>query len=550
MRCSAPRSRSWAGSSPTPAAEVDAGDILLWLAGSLLVLSALQALGRLREDHGQQLLLVVAIALAGGATWRVAPDWTGFVLAGLVGLFLILPAMAMQRAAFAWRHHRWRVARAWLAVAGAVLLLPHQRDQRGRLRVLIDIASGVRDPAIAWEASWGGGDADPVRLFRLAFLGDWPAVAAALPEGGAGLDPALLALRLKASYETGNPLAGLRAYAQLERLTWPEAQRWLRAARVQILVAAGEEEAIAGVAEPLEQDQETLALQQASARWARGEEAAARRDLTVLAASSLPAVRRAATYRLEHPPPPRSSLPEEWLALARAIAQDQRLRPTRRVHAWMVRTLLAVNIAMYALCLLLAVRRGQALGGTPSPEALDQVYDAVLTQLGALPVPLPREQAWRLLTSLFLHGGLLHLALNMWGLWMLGRVGEALLGSWRLLALLLLSGLGGNVVFLVCARLLHPELETTLIGFSGALMGLVGMLIAHALLGIRAGATGARPLLQVVLLQVGLQVLFDWSHPEVASAAHLGGLGVGVVVGFALLRSARRAQGRELRAGR
>src|SRR2546430_2092972 len=61
-------------------------------------------------------------------------------------------------------------------------------------------------------------------------------------------------------------------------------------------------------------------------------------------------------------------------------------------------------------------------------------------------------EPWRLLTSTFLHFGIIHLALNMWCLWALGTLAEPLFGWPAFLLLYLLSGLGGSVL----SMLGHP----------------------------------------------------------------------------------------------
>ena len=53
-------------------------------------------------------------------------------------------------------------------------------------------------------------------------------------------------------------------------------------------------------------------------------------------------------------------------------------------------------------------------------------------------------QWWRLLTCVFIHGGLLHIAFNMWCLWDLGRLAESVYGHWTFAAVYLLTGLGGE----------------------------------------------------------------------------------------------------------
>src|SRR5690606_25936913 len=84
--------------------------------------------------------------------------------------------------------------------------------------------------------------------------------------------------------------------------------------------------------------------------------------------------------------------------------------------------------------------------------------------------PFPFEP-WRLLTAALVHGGLIHLALNMLALWMLGQILEPMLGRGRYLALYLISALGGSVA----VALIDPAAAT--VGASGAIFGLMAALL-------------------------------------------------------------------------
>jgi membrane associated rhomboid family serine protease len=85
--------------------------------------------------------------------------------------------------------------------------------------------------------------------------------------------------------------------------------------------------------------------------------------------------------------------------------------------------------------------------------------------LAALPVMVVP-----LFSSLFLHGGWLHLLGNMWFLHIFGDNVEDFLGAWRFLLFYLLSGVGANLIFL----LFSPFSMTPLVGASGAIAGVMG----------------------------------------------------------------------------
>jgi rhomboid protease GluP len=94
------------------------------------------------------------------------------------------------------------------------------------------------------------------------------------------------------------------------------------------------------------------------------------------------------------------------------------------------------------------------------------------------PFVLVLGQWWRLVTAMFVHIGVIHLATNMWCLWNLGLLGEPLVGGLGLIAAYLLTGFGGNLLSVAS----HPGLSANSdaivgAGASGAVFGLAGLLI-------------------------------------------------------------------------
>lgn len=131
-------------------------------------------------------------------------------------------------------------------------------------------------------------------------------------------------------------------------------------------------------------------------------------------------------------------------------------------------------------------------------------------------------QWWRLGSALFLHFGILHLALNMFGLWVLGPLLEYTLGLRKYLFVYLASGIGSMAVVLALSRTAHPD--QFIVGVSGAIMGLVGATGALTLRAwIRDKALIARRKLLGVILILGTQTIFDAMIPQVSMTAHLSG---------------------------
>ncbi|MFT3884317.1 MAG: rhomboid family intramembrane serine protease [Flavobacteriales bacterium] len=138
--------------------------------------------------------------------------------------------------------------------------------------------------------------------------------------------------------------------------------------------------------------------------------------------------------------------------------------------------------------------------------------------------PLVLEgQWWRLFTSTFLHGGLLHLLFNMYGLLMVGIFLEPVLGRWWVLGLYVCCGLVAS------ATSLYWHDDQVGVGASGAIFGLYGVLIALLLTGVFERSF-TKSLLVSMLFFVGYNLLMG-IQGNVDNAAHIGGLVCGLVLG-------------------
>jgi membrane associated rhomboid family serine protease len=141
-------------------------------------------------------------------------------------------------------------------------------------------------------------------------------------------------------------------------------------------------------------------------------------------------------------------------------------------------------------------------------------------------------QPWRMLTAVFVHsqGFIFHILLNMYTLWIFGRILETMLGHWRFLALYLVAGFAGSLGVLFLSA---PQ--TAVVGASGAIFGLLG---AFLVIQRRMGAD-TRGLL--VLLGINLVIGFI-PGVNIAWQAHLGGLVGGALIGLILVNTRKRAQ--------
>ncbi|GAA4489976.1 rhomboid family intramembrane serine protease [Microbacterium panaciterrae] len=140
-------------------------------------------------------------------------------------------------------------------------------------------------------------------------------------------------------------------------------------------------------------------------------------------------------------------------------------------------------------------------------------------------------QPWRLLTTLLVHGGFIHLGLNMLALWMIGQSLEPLIGRAKFLTLYLVSGLAGSVGVAVIA----PQVST--VGASGAIFGLMAALLV---IGRHLGAnvTGI-----LVVLGINLAIGFIPGF-NVAWQAHVGGAIIGALIGLVYARTSGRQNAR------
>ncbi|MFF7330465.1 rhomboid family intramembrane serine protease [Streptomyces sp. NPDC008150] len=189
------------------------------------------------------------------------------------------------------------------------------------------------------------------------------------------------------------------------------------------------------------------------------------------------------------------------------VAADPRL---------LTKILIGINIAVFILVQV----RGQAL--------VDQIALLGQAQLPSGSVAGVAQGEWyRLLTSMFTHQAVAHIAFNMLSLWWVGAPLEAALGRLRYLSLYLVSGLAGSALaYLLAAQ----NVET--VGASGAIFGLFG---ATAVLMHRL-RLDLRPV--IAMLVINLVITFAWAG--ISWQAHIGGLVAGVVTGYAMVHAPRR----------
>lgn len=156
--------------------------------------------------------------------------------------------------------------------------------------------------------------------------------------------------------------------------------------------------------------------------------------------------------------------------------------------------------------------------------------------VGSLTEALASGQVWRLLSPAFLHFGWMHLIFNMLWLWYFGRQVEALQGSLRMLTILLAAGIGANLAQYAAGTALFGGMS----GVDFALLGYVWLMSR------RAPGSGffVPQMLVVFMLGWMLFTMTDMAGAvgfgNVANEAHLGGLVVGLALGWYYSGRARR----------
>ncbi|HEY2459843.1 MAG TPA: rhomboid family intramembrane serine protease [Candidatus Acidoferrum sp.] len=181
----------------------------------------------------------------------------------------------------------------------------------------------------------------------------------------------------------------------------------------------------------------------------------------------------------------------------------------------MTTALLIVNVLMFGVSVVATMSAGDG-GGL---KILWGLNGEVLYRLGStFPYAIfYQHEWWRLVTAMFLHGGLIHIGFNMMVLMDIGPVVEEVYGSARYLFLYSATGIFG---YLLSSFFGHQS-----VGASGAILGLIGVMIAITTRRSSMQALRSRLISWVVSIFV-----FGFLFPGIDNFAHFGGL----VVGFAL----------------
>ncbi|MET3979886.1 rhomboid protease GluP [Mucilaginibacter sp. UYP25] len=132
---------------------------------------------------------------------------------------------------------------------------------------------------------------------------------------------------------------------------------------------------------------------------------------------------------------------------------------------------------------------------------------------------------WRVVTCTFLHGGLMHLLGNIYGLFLVSLILESIFNKFQFISIYLICGIGGSLASL----LWHPN--SVGVGASGAIFGLYGVYFILYILN-KSEIRASKAILIGSLIFIGLNLLIGLTG-NIDNAAHVGGLITGIIAGFA-----------------
>jgi rhomboid protease GluP len=137
-------------------------------------------------------------------------------------------------------------------------------------------------------------------------------------------------------------------------------------------------------------------------------------------------------------------------------------------------------------------------------------------------------QYWRLLTSMFLHGGFIHLAMNLLALYQLGSLYELMFGTRRFITIYFVTGIVASIT-----SMLRLPLYGSSVGASGAIFGILGAFVFSIRRSPRyRNDPAARGLVGQCVFWIIANIMFGLQVEQIDNAAHIGGLVAGLLLGY------------------
>lgn len=175
--------------------------------------------------------------------------------------------------------------------------------------------------------------------------------------------------------------------------------------------------------------------------------------------------------------------------------------------------IIAINVIVFLISAVLS-------------RSIGDINTYVLVMMGAkVNVLISQGQVYRLITCMFLHGGIMHLLFNMYALYCLGDLIEDVYGKVNYIIIYMVSGLCSSIL----SYMISPSIS---VGASGAIFGMFGAALIFALK--KKNEIGMQFLNNMIMV-IGLNIVIGLTNSGIDNAAHFGGLIGGVILSFILL---------------
>ena len=177
--------------------------------------------------------------------------------------------------------------------------------------------------------------------------------------------------------------------------------------------------------------------------------------------------------------------------------------------------IIAINVIMYVVTAYLSFvyAKGSIFNSDTN----------VLILLGAKVNELIQKgQYYRLISCMFLHGGIVHLGVNMYSLYAIGPMVEKVYGKAKYVAIYFFAG--------ICASIFSYIFSTSVsIGASGAIFGLLGAVLVFA---IKSKGKTGNAFIRSILSVIFINIFIGATLPNIDNFAHIGGLLGGMLIAF------------------
>ncbi|ERI95650.1 peptidase, S54 family [Clostridiales bacterium oral taxon 876 str. F0540] len=198
----------------------------------------------------------------------------------------------------------------------------------------------------------------------------------------------------------------------------------------------------------------------------------------------------------------------ELLNLSRSLPSDNSTVSENRDKYWVTYSIIALNIIAYIVTAFLS----------------GSIFDSdinVLINLGAKYNELiNRGEYYRLITCMFLHGGLLHVALNMYALYSIGPLVERLYGKTKYIVIYFASGILSSIFSYMFS-------DNVSVGASGAIFGLLGTTLVFA---VKKRKNIGKDFLRNIASVIIVNLIIGFTMSNIDNFGHLGGLVGGIII--------------------